>query len=365
MTTLTTSSAPLEARRVRPSPGSHVAVGIVGLGRSGIVHAALAASIPNVELVGLVDRRGEARRAARGVGFTAPTFDRLEKMIEKTDPDALFVCLPLPLRERMVRVALEAGVAVLSEAPAARSLEHAQVLAELAREKNASFALMHGLTFHPVFGRAMEALAAGALGAPRRVRCAVYRSRVFEAERQREVAPPDSGGGVLMHEGLDSLVMLLGAFGMPREVTATVSRLYGPQDDEVRATMRTADGLEIGLDASWSVPGYLQTATVLEVDGDQGRLLASDDALELDLTEGHGEWRQGHTRLALGDLPQLARFALGGETPYLVDASFVSWVGGASAPPRHAIDAGLQAQRVMEAMYASASANGSPVVVTL
>jgi UDP-N-acetyl-2-amino-2-deoxyglucuronate dehydrogenase len=361
---MTTVPAPLEAQGSSTVPGRRLSVGIVGLGRAGLVHAALAGSIPNVEVTGLVDRRSEARRNARGVGFKAPTFDRLDRMILKTDPNAILVCLPAPERERMVRIALEAGVPVLSEAPLARTLADAEALAALAREKNAALALMHGLTFHPVFTRALDALASSALGAPRRVRCAVYRSRVFQPERQREVAPPESGGGVLVHEALDALILLLGAFGMPREVKATMARLYGPQEDEMHATLRTAAGLEIGIDASWSVPGYLQTATVLEVDGDQGRLLASDDALELDLTEGRGEWRPGHTRLALGDLPQIARFTIGGETPYLMDAAFLAWIGGAAAAPPHAIEPALQVQRVMEALYASAAADGATIVVT-
>jgi predicted dehydrogenase len=364
VTIVTTSTETLEARGIAPAPGRGLSVAIAGLGRTGLVHAALAASIPNAELVGMSDRRGVARRSARGVGFTAPMFDRIDRMIEKVGPDALLVCLPLPDREKAVRLALEAGVPVLSEAHIASSLEGAEALATLARERQTRLAAMHGLTYHPVFSRALAALESGALGTPRRVRCAVYRSRVFQPERQRVVAPPESGGGVLAHEALDALLLLLTAFGMPREVKATVSRLYGPLEDEVHATLRAPSGLELGIDASWSVPGYPHTATVLEVDGDLGRLLASDDALELDLTEARGDWRIGHTRLALADLPQAARFALGGETPYLVVASFLAWVAGGPAPV-HAIEGALQAHRVMDALYASAEANGAPIVVSL
>ena len=56
-----------------PRPLKPVRVAVVGLGRAGIAHATLLASIPDCELVAVMDRRAEARVRARGLGHHACT----------------------------------------------------------------------------------------------------------------------------------------------------------------------------------------------------------------------------------------------------------------------------------------------------
>jgi hypothetical protein len=68
------------ARQAPPVPLKPVRLGVAGLGRAGIVHAAVARSIPNVELVGFAESSGTLRTAARGAGFRLPSFDRLAIM---------------------------------------------------------------------------------------------------------------------------------------------------------------------------------------------------------------------------------------------------------------------------------------------
>jgi predicted dehydrogenase len=158
---------------------------------------------------------------------------------------------------------------------------------------------------------------------------------------------------------MDLLFYLIEAFGAPREVRATALRLFGPLEDEAHVMMTLASGLEVGLDASWSVPGYPMPATVLEFEGANGKLLASDDALELDVVEERGRYRAGHTRLGLADLPQPARFDADGEGIYLMDAAFLAWAVGGE-PPVHRAERAIQAHRVLDAMYTSAHAGGAP-----
>ena len=119
-------------------------------------------------------------------------------------------------------------------------------------------------------------------------------------------------------------------------------------------------GGEVGLDASWSVPGYPAASTVLEFEGENGKLLASDDAIELDILEERGEFRAGHTRLGLADLAQHARFDLDGEVTYRVDAAFLAWVAGGE-PPIHRADRAVRAVRVMDALYTSSHGGGTVV----
>ena len=349
------SDAPNSAAPLRP-----VRVGVVGLGRAGVIHAGVIAAIPNAELVGLADARPAARREVRGVGFKAPMFDRLSALLDKAQPEALVIAAPLEDRAALVREALEARIPVLAERPMAAGFAEADALAMLARGNDTPFACAHALMFHPVFAEVRTILSAEPLGAPRRVRASSYRSRVFDSARQAAMASERAAGGVLAHDALDTLFYLIESFGMPREVRATVLRLFGPLEDEAHVMMTLPSGTEVGLDASWSVPGYAAPATVIECECENGKLLASDDAVELDIvTERHG-FRAGHTRLGLADLPQRARFDLDGEATYLMDSGFLAWVAGGDPAP-HRAERSLRAQRVLDALYASAKQGGVPV----
>jgi len=111
------------------------------------------------------------------------------------------------------------------------------------------------------------------------------------------------------------------------------------------------------------VSGYVRASTVIELAGRDGRLLASDEALELDLARPAAGLPAGYTRLRDADFPARARFDFGGDALWLHDAAFLDWLAGGPAPPNEARVA-LEAHRVMDALYRSAAAGGITVKVT-
>jgi hypothetical protein len=110
-----------------PRPLEPVRAAVVGLGRSGIAHAAVLSTIPGCELVGVDDSRPSARSNLRGVGYTAPGFPSLEKLLEQINPSVVFVCAPGGVCARVARLALEAGAAVLVDRPLARTVAEADL----------------------------------------------------------------------------------------------------------------------------------------------------------------------------------------------------------------------------------------------
>jgi len=363
MTDLAASSARDEASASRaPAPLRPVRAAVAGLDRLGVAHVSVLSAVPDCELVGFCDPRRAARTSLRGIGHLAPGFADLPKLLARTHPDVVIVSSAEAARGPMARLALEAGASVLAERPMARTAEEAAGLADLAAERGLKLAGAHALAFEPVFVRAHAAIAAGAVGAPRHVRSSMFASRVFSAQQSARFDPALVSGGVVSQMASDLLFLLLWSFGQPLQVRATWNRIYGGVEDELHGMMTLASGLEVGFDSSWSVPGYPQPATVVELEGDNGKLLVSNDALELDLVGPRGGWPAGHTRVRDAELPQLARFDLDGESPYLMDAAFLEWATGGSEPPNTGA-AALRVQRTVEALYASARQGGATVPV--
>jgi UDP-N-acetyl-2-amino-2-deoxyglucuronate dehydrogenase len=357
-TTLPVPSAPATA----PRPLKPVRVAVIGLGKMGVAHAAVLAMIPDCELVGLSDHHAPLGRSLRGMGYRVPFFVSAERMLDRIRPDAVVVCTQQYAHWPVTKLALEAGAAVLVEKPLAHTLADAEAITGLAAEKRLPVACGYTLAYLPVFAAAHQAVAAGAIGRLHQARSSMYLSQVFGPRSGWMYDPERSGGGVVANISSHLLFLLEWYLGMPVEVRATCNRIYGAVEDELHAMMRLPGGAEVGFDSSWSVPGYPLSAVVIELEGENGKLLVSNDALELELVEPRSGYPAGHTRVRHAELPQPARFDVNGEGYYLEDAAFLHWVTGGTAPPSTA-EAALRVQRVIDALYRSARESGASVPV--
>ncbi|HVP15388.1 MAG TPA: Gfo/Idh/MocA family oxidoreductase [Terriglobales bacterium] len=346
-----------------PAPVRDLRVAVVGLGRAGVAHSVMLASLEGCGLVGVADPRRAARAGLRGMGFAAPGFPRVERLLEKVRPDAMIVCAAQDERAGVARAAIDAGVPLLIERPMSRTLAEAEELVELAAARGVPLAVGHPLVYEPLFGRVLDIVRRETLGPLRSARSAMFVSRVFGPHPRRGpdcLDPRRLAGGVVAHLASDLLFLLVQLFGAPAAVRATWNLLYGEVEDELHGMMTLPGGLEVGFDSSWSVPGYPHASTVLELEGRDGKLLASDEAIELELRRPTPGYPTGETFVRNAEIAAPARFDYGGEALWLHDAAFLRWVAGGAAPPNTGAEA-LRAHRVMDALYRSAAAGGRAV----
>lgn len=114
--------------------------GVVGAGAFGRHHASKYSKIDGVELVGVADPNGDARRAAATAHGVA-SFADWRSLIGKVD--IVSVCSPAVTHAPIVRAFLNAGVDVLVEKPIATSLDEADALIALAESKNRVLTVGH------------------------------------------------------------------------------------------------------------------------------------------------------------------------------------------------------------------------------
>ena len=345
-----------------PRPLRPIRVAVIGLGKMGVAHTAVLATVPDVELVGLSDHHAPLGRSVRGLGHSAPFFDNPAKLIDRTKPEAVFICTQPDAHRSLAETALEAGAAVFVEKPLAQNLAEAEALAATVARHGKPAACGYNLAFVPIFAAAQHALRTGVLGNVQQARASMYLSQTFGPRKGWMYDPARSGGGVVTNVSSHLLFLLRWMVGMPVEVRATGSRFFGQVEDEVHVMMRLESGAEVGFESSWSVSGYPYSAVVIEFEGLNGKMLVSNDGLELDLALAQGDWPAGHSELREADLPQPARFDVNGESYYLQDAAFLHWATGGAEPP-NTVAAALEVQRVIDAIYRSAGDNGATIVV--
>lgn len=121
---------------------------VIGVGYLGRFHAQKYASLPNVELVGVVDSdAGRAAEIAESLGTVA--FTDYRELAGKTD--VVSIVVPTSMHHAVASFFLKNGVHVLLEKPITTTVAEARDLISLASAKNLVFQVGHLERFNPAF----------------------------------------------------------------------------------------------------------------------------------------------------------------------------------------------------------------------
>ncbi|CAN0513930.1 unnamed protein product, partial [Scytosiphon promiscuus] len=123
-----------------------VKVGLIGAGKMGISHLAILGAHPDVDVVGVCDTSlivmGALKKYTR-----FPCYKKFSKMLEKENPDAVFVAVPTKFHYEMIKELLERKIHVFAEKPFCLNPDQAEELVNLAQKNN----LINQVGYHNKF----------------------------------------------------------------------------------------------------------------------------------------------------------------------------------------------------------------------
>jgi len=210
-----------------------VRVGVIGVGYLGQFHAEKYASIPEVELVGLVD--ADSPRASQLAGrLKTQAFADPAQLMGKVD--AVSIVVPTVLHHRVAKQFLAQGAHVLLEKPMTVTLEQADELIDLAARRGVILQVGHIERFNP-------ALTA--------IRSLIRTPRYITAERAAPFTVRCTDVNVvldLMIHDLDIVMDLAGS--APKEVSAAGVSVITQEIDIASARIIFQDGCIADVTAS-------------------------------------------------------------------------------------------------------------------
>ena len=123
---------------------------------------------PRTELVGGADPHDEQRSIyAERWGVQGHVYADYREMLEKENPDVVSVSTTARLRSQIVEEVAASGVkAIWAEKPISLTLEEADRMLEACARHSVKLAVNCARRYHPLFQRAQETIAAGAIGEP-------------------------------------------------------------------------------------------------------------------------------------------------------------------------------------------------------
>src|SRR6266496_5845611 len=254
--------------------------GIVGCGVIGPVHAEAIASLPDAQLVSVVDLNPEkAQKLASQYGATPYT--HLQHMLESERVDVVIICTPSGLHGELACQVMRSGRHVIVEKPLEITREAIDEMLRVQQEIGVKLAVISQHRFHPASRQVHNLVEEKAFGrlVLGNVIVPWWRSQgYYDSGAWRGTWELD-GGGVLMNQSIHSIDLLQWFMGPVKSVYAYTDTLvhHMETEDVAVAVLHFANGA-LGTIAA-ATGAYPGVATRVEIFGDQGSAIIENDAL--------------------------------------------------------------------------------------
>jgi predicted dehydrogenase len=193
------------------------AVGVIGLGEIGQVHAAAIRRSRTARLVAVADVEPDLAASFEAQGVRG--YREAGELIADAQVGTVCVCLPHYLHFPVALAAIQAGRNVLVEKPLTTSPGEGQQLIDAAAAAGVALGVSHNQVFYAAHAEAKRLIDTGAIGRPVLIRLRLGMGSAYGGWRD---SPGLAGGGVLADAGVHRLYLALHFFGPVREVRAVI-----------------------------------------------------------------------------------------------------------------------------------------------
>ena len=258
-----------------------VRLGIIGIGNMGSEHCRLilGGKCPEIHLAAVADPRPERRDWAEKTLPGAQVFRDGQALIDSGCCEAVLIAAPHYQHESLAVAALEAGLHVLCEKPAAVQADRAEKMIRAAEKAGKTLTFMFNQRTNCVY-RAMKGLLdSGEMGAVKRMNWIItdwYRTQQYYDSGSWRATWAGEGGGVLLNQCPHQLDLLIWLCGLPKAVTARCCEgkwHHIEVEDDVSALLEFENGATGVFVAS---TGDLPGTNRLEIDCEKGKLVCED-----------------------------------------------------------------------------------------
>jgi predicted dehydrogenase len=258
-------------------------VGVVGLGKMGLLHASLLNVIPDVELVALCDKSTLMTRLFKRVfkGTEISIVNDFSKLSE-LNLDAVYVTTPISSHSFIIKSLYAKKITrnIFVEKTLALNYTQAKELCETARNVGSITMVGYMKRFNVVFEKAKELLTQGNLGEPTSFMAYAYSSDFLGITKESKSST--SRGGAVRDLGchvIDLALWLLGDLEV-REVIS-VEKTETESETSIAFTAATPAGLMGQFDISQRKPNYRMPEFGLTIECQEGKIQVNDDRLLL------------------------------------------------------------------------------------
>lgn len=342
---------------------STLRVGVVGLGKMGLLHAAICNSLTGSQVVAVADPAALPRESLGEMNPGIQGFADATEMLDRVTLDAVMITTPVAQHIPIALACAQRRLPFFIEKPLATSATQALPLVTALQEQPLPHMIGYMTRHVDTFAKGQTLLASGCLGRLQRVTATIYVSQLFTRGRGWRYERQVAGGGVLLSQGSHLLDLLTWYFGPVARVNADILSVYSAEVEDFAHLLLTFDsGLRGWVDCSWSVRFRRTIETTIDILGDNGSLMVTDDTVRLFLDTAADGLAAGLTLWRAPDLYRGVEVDIAGPQYTREDQAFLDALRTGHMPQPD-IGQALHVQQIVDAAYASAAQHGTPEIL--
>jgi predicted dehydrogenase len=259
-----------------------VNVAIVGLGKMGVSHLAIANASARLKVVAVCDSftmLGQMVEKHCGLAYVP----RYEDLLDVAGLHAVVIATPTRSHDAMIHAALDKGVHVLCEKPMTLSAAVSEELAQTAAARGLVGQVGYHNRFVATFAEVRRLLDAGVIGRIRHIHGEAYGPVVLKPVGKTWRSQSSEGGGCL-YDYAAHPINLMNWYGGPvlQCSGAELTQQYSVDvDDAVYANLRFADGVTGQVTVNWSDETVRKMSTQVSIWGDGGKIIVDRQELKV------------------------------------------------------------------------------------
>jgi UDP-N-acetyl-2-amino-2-deoxyglucuronate dehydrogenase len=254
--------------------------GIVGCGVIGPVHAEAIASLPDAQLVSVVDINPKQAEKLAGQ-YGARPYTQLQHMLHSESVDVVIICTPSGLHGELACQVMRSGRHVIVEKPMEITREAIEEMLRVQQSTGVKLAVISQHRFDPASRQVHELVEEKAFGKLVLGNAIVpwWRSQEYYESGDWRGTWKFDGGGVLMNQTIHSIDLLQWLIGPVKSVFGYTDTLVHRMktEDVAVAILRFASGA-LGTIAA-TTGAYPGVTTRIEIFGDKGSAMIENDNL--------------------------------------------------------------------------------------
>ena len=244
---------------MRPTKGNRIGLGIIGAGRVGLIRGEIAARFPQVDFIGIAERRPE--RAALVAGKISADFvtSDYQQLLARPEITAVVISTDEHLHVEPILAAAERGVAMMIEKPLATDLADSARVLKAIEARRVDAVVGYTQRFRQRWLTAKEKVRTGALGEVTMATSRGFMNRLVAIDNYQRTSNPKAISPMVVSgtHALDLVLWILEG-KKPAEVYArSVDKALGPKYRGIDGTaglITMEDGTLYHLSISWALP---------------------------------------------------------------------------------------------------------------
>lgn len=336
-------------------------IGIVGAGKMGLSHYAIANATPGAAVVAVADTsRYVLSVLAKHAGVA--TYTSYEEMFAEAGLDAVIVATPTSTHYPCATLALEKDLHLFVEKPLTLSPAESLALSELAQKRRRVNQVGFHNRFIGTFQEARRLARGGALGKVTSIHGSAFGQVVIKEEGSTWRSKKAAGGGCLHDYACHVVDLMNFLVGPPEKVVGARMQSVFSKDveDTVYAIFQYPDGASGVLETNWSDETVRKMSTTVRIEGTNGKLVVDRQELKVFLRAGSAfeDYPESWSTRYITGLQKPVAFYLRGEEYSAQLASFVAAIQASDAGHENSFASAAQTDRVLD-LITQASQAGS------